>query len=260
MSSSAQATGLRNGTRRFAPADVEQLFLGLRVPPPANVSQTLSRLRTQKLVLRVAPGTWALTPLGEESVRRLVGAIDPHRLDAELAGTPGADFAHALHPLIPPSFAPPRWQPGIARLLERFPFDENVFCMTRFPADDVDPVRDVVATVREVLAGLGLKLHLASDRQADDELFGNVGAFMWASRYGIGLLEDRVDSGLNYNVVIELGSMIMTGRRCTILKDCTAPELPTDLAGHIYKPVDFTDLGTVAQLTAGWVAEDLALA
>jgi hypothetical protein len=124
-------------------------------------------------------------------------------------------------------FAPIRWQPGIARLLDRYPFDGNVFCMTRYPRIETedatpDPIRGLIQALREVLRGHGLTLHLASDRQVDDELFGNVGAHMWACRHGVGLLEDRAKRGLNYNAAIEVGSMLITGRRCAILKDRTS--------------------------------------
>jgi hypothetical protein len=111
--------------------------------------------------------------------------------------------------VLDPAFAPPRWSAGIKRLLERYPFDTNVFCMTRHPENDAevvetdpvrdvvetDPIRDVVEVLRKVLDGHGLMLHLASDRQIDDDVFGNVGAHIWACRYGIGLLESRTNRG-----------------------------------------------------------------
>jgi hypothetical protein len=104
-------------------------------------------------------------------------------------------------------------------------------------------------------------LHLASDRQIDDDLLGNVGAYMWACQYGIGLLETRGPRSrdLNDNVLIEVGSMLMTGRRCAIFKDPKAPQPPTDLSGQIYKGVDFADLRAVASTTHAWIAEDLGL-
>ena len=106
----------------------------------------------------------------------------------------------------------------------------------------------------------GSMLHLASDRQFEDDLFGNVGAYMWACKYGLGFLETWEAPDLNDNVMIELGSMIFAGRRCAILKDADAPVPPTDLSGQIYKPVDFDDLTAVRKLVKGWVVDDLGLA
>ena len=92
-----------------------------------------------------------------------------------------------------------------------------------------------------------------------DDLFGNVAAHMWVSKYGIGLLEDRIGRGINYNVMTELGAMLMTGRRCALLKDRTAPALPSDLGGHVYKSVDFDDESGGADVVRAWVRADLRL-
>ncbi|MDI3340092.1 MAG: hypothetical protein QJR03_06125 [Sphaerobacter sp.] len=256
--------GLQAGDGYFVPKDIARLFDSLRLPPPGNIHDSLGTLRKQRLVVRHgSPGKWALTPLGREHVSQIGVALDLPMLEAQLAGSPGVLFAHARHSVIPPEFAPPRWLPGIRRLLERYPFENNVFCMTRFPGASVeglsDPLADVIEVLRTSLRNHGLVLHLASDRHIDDELFGNVGAYMWACQYGIGLLENRTNEGINYNVVIELGAMLITGRRCAILKDTTTPALPTDLAGQIYKSVDFSDLAAIARHAHLWAAEDLGL-
>ena len=203
-----------------------------------------------------------MTPVGRQEVLKLMGTVDAKDVEAELAGTPGAEFVSALHTTIPPSLAPARWQAGIARLLERYPFEQNVFCMTRFArrgATLPDPIPAVIERLRGAAAGHDLVLHVASDRQAEDDLFGNVGAHMWACQYGIGLLENRLGAttGLNDNVLIELGSMMVTGRRCAILKDRTAPAAPSDLTAQLYKSVDFDDLGAVENAAHLWIADDL---
>lgn len=82
---------------------------------------------------------------------------------------------------------------------------------------------------------------------------------MWGSRYGIAFFEDRRDKGVNYNLTIEVGSMLMAGRRCALLKDRTIPKLPTDLVGRIYKPVDLDDVTTVASALHAWARDDLTL-
>jgi hypothetical protein len=156
-------------------------------------------------------------------------------------------------------------QQGLQRHLERFPIEKSVFCMTRFPKpgdpNSPDPQQTVIDTIRLAAAKHGLTLHLASDRQIVDDLFGNVVAHMWACQYGIGLLENRGPKadGLNDNVLIELGSMLIMGRRCAILKDRNAPSPPSDLSAQIYKSVDFDDPQQVADATHVWLAEDLAL-
>lgn len=258
-----QLAELRSGSGWFSITEVKQMFEALRVPAPANPSAALAKLKDTKLVIK-GQGGWSLTPLGRTRVNELIGNLDPAVIEAEIAGALGAELGHALHTLIPPAFAPVKWAAPIKRMLESFPFEMNVFCMTRFPesADDtdyLDPVHGVITTAREALKHHGLTLHLASDRALDDDLYANVAAHMWTCRYGIGLFEDRAGRGLNYNLVIEVGSMMMTGRRCALLKDKTAGWMPTDFVGTIYRPLDFDDLGAVSGELHKWAAKDIGL-
>lgn len=261
----SQIAGLRSGSDWFAPAEVLQVFDILRLPRPGNVNDVVGRLGKAKLLVRKSTGRlWSLTPEGRQRVLEAMEALDLDAVMIAEAGSPGAFFGSGQQPVIPPGFAPPRWTAAISRLLERFPFETNVFCMTRYPRAVVDghnpdPLSLVVPALRAAMGAHGLNLHLASDRQADDELLGNVGAYMWACQYGIGLVEDRYGDGVNNNVAIELGGMLMTGRRCAILKDRTIPKLPTDLVGQIYKSVDFDILDDVIAAAHLWVAEDLGL-
>lgn len=256
-----QLAGLRRGTKRFAAADIGGLAAAFRIPVIGNVNSPLGRLRDAGLLVRLdGPEPWALTPLGEKRLGEILGALPLERIEAELVDSPGAEVGDTPHRVIPASLAPPRWNDGIRRLLNRYPFETNVFCMTRFPTGlDDDPIAPLIPELRALFHDHGLTLHLASDRQSDDEIFGNVAAHMWACQYGIGLLEDRAGKGLNYNVVIELGAMTITGRRCALLKDVTCPPLPTDFVGHIYKPVDLSDMAGVLHQASEWIAHDLGM-
>jgi hypothetical protein len=252
---------LRNGDRKFSPSDLAGFFDTIRVPSPSNINQVLARLRRDQLALQRSPGIWSLTPVGERRATEVIGELDPMQIELELSELPGAELDHVLHRVLPPRFAPPPWAAGIAHLLRDSPFYRNVFCMTRLPEEPPVPgdlIGDAIDVLRSVCARHGLRL-LASDRLAEDELWGNVSAHMWVCQYGIGLLEDRTEEGVNPNVCIELGAMLMTGRRCAMLKDVTLPEMPTDLAGHIYKPVDLTRVDDVAAVADRWITDDLAL-
>jgi hypothetical protein len=229
------------------------------------VSQALARLRDDGYCIRrTSGGSWGVTPEGRGRIQRLVGGVEPGAVEAELAVAKVAELDYAPHTLIPPELAPVRWAVGIGRLLNRFSFDTNVFCMTRFPKTEKegaypDPVRNVITAAREALGAHGLVLHLASDRAADDELFGNVAAHIWACKYGVGLFETRYGPEFNDNLQIEVGAMLMTGRRVALLKDLETPDMPTDFVGHIYKPMDFEDLVAVGASVHTWAAEDLGL-
>ena len=260
-----QVAGMRTKDGWFQTSDVDMLCQELRIPKPSNTSSSLSRLRASKLLVqRSGKARWSLSPTGRLRVEEVLGEFPYETIQAELAGTPGAEYAHERHSVIPPSFAPPKWKPAIARLLEQFPFETNVFLMTRYPKDKStrpDPLAPLFDRMRDAVRRHGLTLHLASDRQADDVLADNVVAHMWACQYGIGLLEDRDPdrAGLNSNMLIELGSMLVMGRRCKILKDAAAPYPPSDLAGQIYTKVDLDDPTTVVDAVHRWIAYDLGL-
>ena len=251
------------GAGRFRAADVRDLYQAFALPQP-SISGILSNLRTSGFLVKRGSGRdveWSITPEGIAKAEEQLEELDQDALIAEERKEPGAAFLHALHTILDPVFAPARWQSGIDRLHKESPFDRNVFCMTRFPSDDglPDPVQALVDRLRRVAEDHGLILHLASDRQLDDDVLSNIGAYMWGSRYGIGLIENRRGTGLNYNVVTELGAMLITGRRCALLKDRSAPDIPTDLSGQIYRPVDFDQIDDVAAEVHQWMAKDLLL-
>ena len=134
--------------------------------------------------------------------------------------------------------------------------------MTRFPeasSEDRDPLGIALGRAREICAAHGLTCHLASDRAIHDDLWSNVAAHMWACRFCIAFFEDRVGRGMNFNLSIEVGSMLITGRRCALLKDTTIASMPTDLVGRIYKPVDLGALDTVEDAIHTWIRNDLTL-
>lgn len=255
--------GMRNGDGLFKAPAVLSFFDALRVPRPANIHRDLGLLESTNLIRRFGTN-WAVTPVGRNLVQEHLQEFDEAELSAYLQGTPGSFFANERHLVIPAELAPPKWLNAIERLTQRFPFETNVFLMTRFPQDGsdttyLDSIQPAIPVIKEALKLHGLNLHLASDRQLDDDLLGNVSAYMWACQFGIGILEDRMKRGLNYNVFTEIGAMLMTGRRCALLKDKTSPALPTDLVGQIYKSVDLDDKTSLGAKVHGWAAEDLNL-
>jgi hypothetical protein len=260
-----QLAGARSGNGWFDSSGVVELFETLRVNPPKRLDNELGRLRTKELLYRRdSRPAWSLTPEGVERVKHVMGAVDPRAVLPQLSGADGTEFGDALHTVIPPAMAPIKWQAPIQQMLRSYDFETNVFCMTRFPRDAedeeyLDPIAEVVPVARDALRAHNLTLHVASDRALDEDLYGNIAAHMWACRYGIALFEDRLGRGLNHNMIIEVGSMVITGRRCALLKDETIGELPTDFSGQLYKPVDFAAVDGVSAVLHRWAADDLGL-
>lgn len=262
----AELIGQRNEDGRFSTSSIKDAFDDFRIPSPSNISDRLTALAKKGLVVRLGGAVpWAITPLGSKKVLEVVGSIKESAVDAQLDAIAGAEFGHARHSVIPAVLAPQKWVDPIRRLLDEFPFDQNVFLMTRYPGSEtegggLDPLDASISVIRESLNDHHLSLHMAKDQQLDDDLLGNVAAHMWACRYGIGILENRAGKGLNYNVVIELGAMLMTGRRCAFIRDTvTSPDVPSDFVGQLYKPLDLEDLDSLRSTIHRWVAHDLGL-
>lgn len=241
------------------------MFELLRIDPPKNVNDALGRLRAAELISkRGRSPAWSLSPKGRTKSAELIGSVDWVQISAELAVTPRAELGHVEQVLLPPALAPSKWSAPIQRMLDDYDFETNVFCMTRFPVSEedteyLDPVREIIKGARHALKSHGLTLHLASDRQLDQDLFANIAAHMWACRFGIALFENRLKRGLNYNLTIEVGSMLMTGRTCALLKDTTIEAMPTDFVGQIYRPVDFSQTDEVIAELHRWATNDLKL-
>jgi hypothetical protein len=210
-------------------------------------------------------GAWRVTPRGAAAVEDLLTGVELASLAAE-AAVGGSRLGGAPHALLLPEMgAPPSLLPVLHDFLATYPFEKNVFGMTRFPdeerASPIDPVRPALEVAREVCQRHSLEFHLASDRAMQDDLWANIAAHMWASRYGIAFFEDLATPtrGVNYNLTIEVGGMLMTGRRCALLKDKSIERMPTDLVGKIYKSVDLNKPETVESALHAWIRDDLAL-
>jgi hypothetical protein len=260
------ATG-RSEQRTFVPADVNRLCDDIGLPRPSNTSYYLGKLAKTGLVTKLPAAVWKITPAGEAAVLSEVDAMDLAALLAEGRRMPLGRLGDTAHPVIPPWLAPPELLNPLRRFLNEFPFDTNVFGMTRFPDEDdgssPDPVARALEIARSVSAEHGFTFHLASDRQIVDDLWPNVAAHLWGCRFGVAFFEDRRSVGINYNLTIEVGSALALGRRLAVLKDSSigagqaVERLPTDLTGKIYKPVDLEDDETIAAALREWFTADL---
>jgi hypothetical protein len=179
-------------------------------------------------------------------------------LASELSDSQRATLGEQTVTIVPAFLAPNSIQTGVDRLLQKSDFDSNVMLITRFPKSEQDLFADLIGLLRDLCAEYRLNLLLASDGNAEDTLWANVVAYMWGCKYAI-VLVDVLDGVFNSNVLIEVGGMLMTGRRCAILRDKSVPNMPTDLVGHIYREVDFADTATVAEATRRFIEDDLSL-
>jgi hypothetical protein len=253
----------RADDRTFSPAAVTRLFQDFGLPEPAKIGNLFAALATKRHFAK-QPGraSYKVTPTGQARVAEQMTGLDLVALVAESAHENAPVLGRLEHALIPVHMAPPELVQPLRRFLADHPFDTNVFGMTRFPdarAGTADPVGRALAVTKEVCAEAGLEFHLASDRAIVDDLWDNGIAHAWASRYGVGYFEDRVDRGLNHNLLIEVGAMIMSGRRVALLKDGSIERMPTDFVGKIYKSVDLSSEESVADAVRTWIRDDLSV-
>jgi hypothetical protein len=247
----------------FSPTAVTQLFHDFALPAPAKITNIFTALTTKKLFTKQPRrGAYKVTPTGQAKVREQMTGLDLVALVAESAHENAPVLGRTEHALVPVHLAPPALVQPLRGFLADHPFDTNVFGMMRYPdakAGTADPAGRALAITKDVCSEFGLEFHLASDRAISDDLWDNVTAHMWGCRYGVALFEDRVERGLNHNLLIEVGAMIMSGRRCALLKDGSIEKLPTDFVGMIYKSVDLSAEDTVATVVRAWIKDDLSI-
>src|SRR5215218_10498 len=228
----------RSKESHFAPAEIEDLFDAVGLPRPPKTANVLRSLKGKGFVtpLKKGRGAWKLTPNGLVKVSSLAPEMDLAALAVEATHPLQALLGDTAHPVIPPSLAPPALIGPLRDFLAEFPFEQNIFGMTRFPGkEEIDPLSPALEQAKQVCREKGLVFHLASDRSIVDDLWANVAAHMWGCRFGIAFFEDRKSRGINYNLTIEVGGMLISGRRLALLKDASIERLPTDLVGKIYK-------------------------
>ena len=242
----------------FTTREVTDLLADLRLPPVANVSATLGRLRAQHLLMRPDTDAWALTPRGEARLNKDAAHVPTHALAVDLGQVSGSEFGEQRHTLIPPFLGPMGAASGLSRILDSGPFEQNVMLITRFPKGVEDHFAQLIPKLRRAVSEHGLVMQVASDGMAEDTLWANVVTYMWACKYAI-VLMDSSDGLLNSNVLIEIGGMLMTGRRCAILRDKSVPTMPSDLVGHIYIPTDLSDHDASVGEIHKWIRDDLGL-
>jgi hypothetical protein len=249
----------------FAPAAVENLFDEVGLPRPSKMANPLQALEKSGLLTRMKNkrGAWKLTPHGVARAASLATDLDLAALIAETSQPAAVLLGSTAHPVIPPSLAPPALMGPLHDFLADYPFERNVFGMTRFPNDGKDGLPDPLGAALECAAATcqrhGLNFHLAEHRNIVDDLWANVAAHMWGCRYGLAFFESRGEAGLNYNLNIEVGSCLVLGRRMALLKDHSLAAMPTDLVGHIYFEVDLDEPDTVEAALDDWVKSSLKI-
>jgi hypothetical protein len=157
--------------------------------------------------------------------------------------------------------------PAIRRFHDGTPYEKSVFVMMKFPnAQMTDPhktlLNEIWGVVSDTLAQRGLKARRADQSTYYDQLWENVCVYMFGSKYGIAILEDRVMSELNPNVTLEYGFMKAINRTVGLFKAEDFQHDRADLTGKLSKEfsIDSSDRLNEASFKSAlhdWLSEVL---
>ena len=141
-----------------------------------------------------------------------------------------------------------RYSDALTEFWGDYAFDRSVFIMMKFPDRDsgmptahADLLDAMYATVESELSYYGLSARRADHRSFQPELWDNLNVYMLGCRYGVALLEDRVENLLNPNIALEYGFMRALGRRVLLLRERGFKHTRADFIGTLAKPFTITD-------------------
>ena len=155
---------------------------------------------------------------------------------------------------------------GVDNLLAKSKFERNVFIMTPFRNDA--RYAAAINAIKGELKKRDLNGWTADQHTVEEDLWGNVKCFMYASKYGVAIITgDEQISGdatifrgdvHNPNVLIEVGFMLGQGKNVLLLKDKRV-QLPVDWIGKLYHEINFTNPAADVRLAVNtWVKSALA--
>jgi hypothetical protein len=106
-------------------------------------------------------------------------------------------------------------------------FDESVFIMTKYPAeeekrDQTKPggqLQNVIDVVKQAISECGFKPRMASDQDAHRWIWDNVELYLLGCGRGVAIIEDKYLPELNPNVAMEWGWMTGMGRDVLFLRE-----------------------------------------
>ena len=146
---------------------------------------------------------------------------------------------------------------GCARFMQDHPdYDSNVLVMTRFALDE--PLPQLDRELRKTLCRHGLKAHRADDKMysIDAQLWSNLCIYMLCCKYGVAVLEDRIQNEFNPNVALEYGFMRALSKPTLLLKDVGFRNLRADVLGSLHQEFNMFDIPrTLPPPIAKWIRD-----
>lgn len=121
-------------------------------------------------------------------------------------------------------------------------YERSVFVMTKFPGNTSvldGQLARVIKAVRDSVAKVGFKSHMACDKTYNPMLWKNVEFYLLACSRGIAIVESKHTAELNPNVTMEWGWMRGMDRQVLFLVERSFGKGRADLSGLIEAPFDW---------------------
>ena len=137
--------------------------------------------------------------------------------------------------------------PAVRQFREDHPYEKSVFVMMKYPdpasmTDDQAALLDrIYEVVTMVLGAHGLRARRADKKSYREDLWDNLCVYMFGSRYGLAILEDRGANEMNPNVGLEYGFMKALNRRMGLLREASFRHDRADLTGKLARAFTIHD-------------------
>jgi hypothetical protein len=169
---------------------------------------------------------------GQAEVRRMIDAIE-----RALERRAGHMKEHADYRVLP---GYEHLIPAIRHFHQDAPYEKSVFVMMKFPDPQMtDPHRqllnDIWRVISDTVSQRGLTARRADLAAHYDQLWENICVYMFGSKFGMAILEDRVASELNPNVTLEYGFMKALNRTVGLFRAEGFQHNRADLTGKLSK-------------------------
>ncbi|OGW95982.1 MAG: hypothetical protein A2Z81_02760 [Omnitrophica WOR_2 bacterium GWA2_45_18] len=147
------------------------------------------------------------------------------------------------------------WKTNIKNFLQKNPFDQNIFIMTRYASSADRIIESVVNAVKDFSNETkSFNPIIANKNKITDDLFNPI-ACLLCCRYGIAIF-DKPAKDLavhNPNVAYELGYMHLLQRECLLLKSDQLKAMPTDILHKLY--VEYSTAENAAIKINNWLSD-----
>ncbi len=176
-----------------------------------------------------------------KDIRKIIGLLTINTL--KFGGAPGTAIQHLGFiqsiPDLPSELFPPHLVGHVGKIekfLKKYPFDTNVFIMTRYEKASSKLYLAIKKTINEYHENdKTFNAIIANEHSLTDDMY-NWQACLISSKYGIAIFDSLPRKPIfNPNVTYELGMMHFLQRKCLLLKNKNIQKMPSDFFHKIYE-------------------------